>query len=445
VSILCRSGVTATAVVVAIACTPELPAIDELPSAVAPARTPKPDRRALEIHDITVSPARDVASAAAISVGANVAWIDPVPDSTGLAVKAVCRHGPHALASVASATVADGRPWADHVAGDRLPITATLLHPGMTRFPVPCDVQFELELGSAGRSDRMHTACWTGSSVADGPCEPVISGVAADEDDAPPLEIHDLSAIPAAPGFELRYVLRLNRIPRPPSHVAIESSCDLDGLRLVDVQAVAAFDHRLAMGESIARSTPMFWDPAFALAESPKRCRIDIAVWKQFDGSFAPVALGTWCLRDGTVVERCEPAPRREPAPASSASVSIRPTVQWLAPQAEVGGPYTMALRVQAQTRERIDRRLEVEVQCADVPTSWTADWPLIYLDAGGTTRFGWQPFVEEPLTSLPRSCELQFSLAADEGSPSARAPSPALALATYCWRTGKLGRGACR
>jgi hypothetical protein len=247
-------------------------------------------------------------------------------------------------------------------------------------------------------------------------------------------------------------VLKINEPQDSSARLTLKSACQVGETKFVDMgQAnLMAGPFQYESGESIARTTSLFWNPAFGFVDAPNLCDITVAVWAPKKGTsygeYEEVLLKQACFRDDKVGDgKCDPASAiaSAPTPADADSLAIDNVImETVEPYGAKGDRFQLKLQVDATVKKPVDQSsgVNAKVTCkvgktARVETAYLYGIELYYLAAGETTRMSTNAFTSNAMEKQPTSCEAEFT-AGRRFSPTGEEEVP---LGKWCLNRGKL------
>lgn len=438
--------------------TPDLGAPGDDPSTDAPtedADTP------IVLSNIQLSPQGGMfGKTGAMKLTAQAKLNDKIDNSTYVHVKGLCKAGDLLLADTGYVNADYQKPLQQYEVGQEASITGMLFTQGLNKAPAPCELEFRLAGSGGGISLPLGHACFDGSEVKNGACDPPITPVAV-SGATQPIEVHDLEisgtrGLGSRGGLAASYVLKFNEAQQDSTRLTLKSACEVEDTKFVDMGMTNLMSgpFEFGAGEAVARASNLYWNPAFGFSEPPSPCDITIAMWQPKSGSFGEyeeTVLQRACFRDKGVRDGpCDPdAPEPEPAtPADDDSMRLsNVSMEVVEPYGAKGDKFQLKIQADLTIEQRVDQRTGVnaKVTCkvgktARVETAYLYGIELHYLDPGETTRMTSTAFTSNAMEAKPRTCIAEFT-GGQRFSPTG---DDGVDLGKWCWRGGKLKKGKC-
>ncbi len=421
-------------------------------------------KKPLSLSDIKIKSMAGMfggSSGGALQVNLTGTFNEKLNNSTFVHAKGVCKKDARLIADVGFVNTTDyTKQLHQYNVAEKVDLQGQIFAQGVESAMSPCQIEFRLGGGSGGVSVSLHTICWDGSAVKDGPCEPPVVA-AAMSGAALPLEVADLTVKPdtgygSAPGIAVSHILQINEVQDDNTRITVKSACTVDGTKFVDLQqpTLYAGPFKFESGESVVRPTRMYWNNAFGFKEPPKTCDLTFALWKPKGTSyseFEPTVLKRACYKDDKVAEgACDPAAPPVPAaaPVTKESLALSNVkLELAAPYGAAPGALNLKVQADVAVKVPVDQQsgIDAHVTCkvgstARVEKTWVYGVELFYLDPGETTRVSGQAFSSEPLAAKPKSCEVQFTAGKRWGGPG----ETPIEVGRFCMKKDKIKPGKC-
>ncbi|MCH9685298.1 MAG: hypothetical protein K0V04_27935, partial [Deltaproteobacteria bacterium] len=136
-------------------------------------------------------------------------------NSTYVHVKSLCKKDDQLVADVGYLNAHYAKPLEQYGVGEEADVKGTLYSQGLSKSLSPCQFAFRVGGIGGGLSVPVGEACWDGSKVVDGACDPALVAVAM-SGAKHPIEVNDLQVERSGglgsttKGLNLTYLLRIN-------------------------------------------------------------------------------------------------------------------------------------------------------------------------------------------------------------------------------------------
>lgn len=393
----------------------------------------------------------------AIEVTARAKLNQALGNSTYVHVKSLCKKDDKLVADVGYLNAHYSKPLEQYAAGEEAEVKGTLYSQGLESSLSPCQLEFRVGGVSGGLSVPVGHACWSGSDVAPGECEPPLVPVAM-SGAALPVEVHDLTIKPsgglgASKGLGVTYLLQIHTAQDSNARLTFKSACRIDGKAFVDMgQAnLMAGPFKYESGEAVARAANLYWSSSFDLGAAPDDCDLTASLWKTKAGTFGEyeeIRINDSCFQGGKLRDgRCDPsAPASPPAsPLVDGSVVVDDVKLELHEPHGVAGKYQLKIQADVTVRSPVNQNdgATAKVSCKAgkdnrVESAYLFGPELYYLRAGETARMTANAFGSHPLEVKPRSCKVAF-FGGPRFSPSG---AEGVDLGKFCLKKDKVKKG---
>jgi hypothetical protein len=379
-------------------------------------------------------------------------------NSTYVHLKSLCKKDDLVVSDVGYLNAHYTKPLEQYAVGEEADVSGNLYTQGLKSSLSPCQLEFRVGGMLGGISVDVGKACWDGTTVTDGACEPVLAPVAMSGATLP-VEVQQLDVargggMGSATVLDLSYLLRINEVQGNDVRLTYKTTCRAGGKAFVDLGqgnlSPGAFSYE--SGETVARSASLYWSSAFELTEAPNDCDITTSLWKTRPGTFGEyeeIRIKDSCFKSDKLVEgRCDPAAPPAPAPAPLEADSL--TVDDV--RLELTEPYGMTgklqLKIQADLTmaKRVTQNdgVTAKVSCKAgkenrVESAYLFGTELYYLEPGETTRMTANAFGSPALDAKPKTCKVEF-FGGPRFSPSG---SDGVSLGAFCLKKDKVTAGA--
>ncbi|MEM9457711.1 MAG: hypothetical protein AAGF11_26265 [Myxococcota bacterium] len=393
----------------------------------------------------------------AIEVTARAKVNHALGNSTYVHVKSLCKKDDKLVADVGYLNAHYSKPLEQYAAGEEADVKGTLYSQGLESSLSPCQLEFRVGGISGGLSVPVGHACWSGSEVAHGECEPPLVPVAM-SGAALPVEVHDLTITPSgglgtSKGLNLSYLLQINTAQDSNARLTFKSACRIDGKAFVDMgQAnLMAGPFKYESGEAVARAANLYWSSSFELAAAPDDCDLTASLWKTKAGTFGEyeeIRINDSCFQGGKLRDgRCDPsAPAPAPAsPLAAESVKVDGVQLELHEPHGVAGKFQLKIQADVTVLSPVNQNdgATAKVSCkagkdTRVESAYLFGPELYYLQAGETARMTANAFGSHPLEVKPRRCTVEF-FGGPRFSPSG---ADGVDLGKFCLNKDKVKKG---
>ncbi|MEX1362575.1 MAG: hypothetical protein AB1Z98_05575 [Nannocystaceae bacterium] len=377
--------------------------------------------------------------------------------STYVHIKSRCKQDDLLIADVGYLNADYTKPLEQYAVGEVADVKGNVYTQGLKSALSPC--QFELRVGGlgGGLSIPVGEACWDGSKVTEGPCDPALVPIAMSGATVP-MEVHRLDVergggIGGSKGLDLQYLLKIREPQDNSVRITFKTACRVDGKTFADLgQAnLSAGPFAYEAGETVARAANLYWSNAFELTESPNDCDITTSLWKTKAGTYGEyeeLRLQDSCFKDDKLRPgRCDPSV--PPPPAAAALVAESVTVDEV--RIELAEPYGASGKFQLKVQADVTLAQPVtnndgvtaKVSCKAgaenrVESAYLFGTELHYLLPGETTRMTGNAFGSHPLETKPKSCKVEF-FGGPRFSPSG---AEGVDLGKFCLKKDKVNKG---
>ncbi len=378
-------------------------------------------------------------------------------NSTYVHIKSLCKKDDLIVADVGYLNAHYSKPLEQYAVGEEADVTGSIYSVGLKSALSPCQFEFRVGGLGGGLSVSVGQACWNGSAVTDGPCDPVLAPVAMSGASAP-IEIHQLDVVRggglgSTKGIDLNYLIRINEVQSNDVRLTFKTTCRLGGKAFVDLGqgSLMAGPFNYESGETVARSASLYWNSMFELTEAPNDCDIATSLWKTKAGTFGEyeeLRIKDSCFKEGALSDgRCDPAAPPAPAPAALTADSgkidevrlklVEPYGMTGKFQLQIQADLTMAKTVTqndgvtAKVTCKVDKESRME-------SAYLFGTELYYLVPGDTTRMTGSAFGSPALDAKPKSCKVEF-FGGPRFSPTG---SDGVSLGAFCLKKDKVTAG---
>ncbi|MCA9653763.1 MAG: hypothetical protein H6712_12005 [Myxococcales bacterium] len=379
-------------------------------------------------------------------------------DSTYVHIKSLCKKDDLLIADVGYLNAHYSKPLEQYGVGEEAEVKGSIYTQGLKSALSPC--QFELRVGGlgGGLSVPVGEACWDGSKVADGKCDPALAPVAMSGGGAP-IEVHQLDVergggFGGSKGLNLEYLLKISEPQDNNVRITFKTACRVGGKSFADLgQAnLSAGPFKYESGETIARSAGLYWSSSFELDDAPNDCDITTSLWRTKAGTFGEyeeLRLQDSCFKDGKLTTgRCDPStpPPPPPAPLVAESVVVDDVRLELAEPYGATGKFQLKIQADVTLQQPVTQNdgVTAKVSCKAgkenrVETAYLFGTELHYLQPGETTRMTANSFGSTPLDTKPKSCLVEF-FGGPRFSPTG---AEGVDLGKFCLKKDKVKKGA--
>lgn len=378
-------------------------------------------------------------------------------NSTYVHIKSLCKKDDRVVADVGYLNAHYAKPLEQYAVGEEAEVKGTLYSQGLKSAPSPCQLEFRVGGIGGGISVPVGQACWTGSEVKDGTCEPALAAVpmsgATQPVEVMELEVERGGGLGGTKGINLDYLLQINEPQDNSVRLTFKTACRVGTKSFADIgQAnLMAGPFTYESGETVARSANLYWSSAFAFAEAPNDCDITTSLWKTKPGTFGEyeeARIKDSCfqadaLRDG----RCDPAAPAAPAPTPlvADSVTVDEVVLELAEPYGATGKFQLKIQADVTVAKPVNQNdgVTAKVSCKAgkdnrVESAYLFGPELYYLEPGQTGRMTANAFGSMALDTKPKTCKVEF-FGGPRFSPTG---SDGVNLGTFCLKKDKVTKG---
>lgn len=416
------------------------------------------ENRPVKLSDIAVKPMGGMfGGTGMLEVTAKATLNQELGNSTYVHIKSLCKKDDDLVADVGYLNAHYAKPLEQYAKGAVAEIKGTLYTQGLDAALKPCQFEFRVGGISGGLSIPVGDACWDGSEVALGKCEPILQPVAM-SGVGQPVEVHTLGVersggLGGSKGLNLNYLLRVNAAQDSTVRLSFKAACRIGGKSFVDMgQAnLMAGPFKYDAGETVARSANLYWSSAFELADAPNDCDLTTSLWKTKAGTFGEyeeVRLENACFKDDKLRDgRCDPsAPGPVAAtPLAAESVTVDDVRLELVEPHGTAGAFQLKIQADVTVRKPVEQNdgATAKVSCKAgkenrVESAYLFGPELYYLQAGETARMTASAFGSDALKVKPKTCKVEF-FGGPRFSPSG---GDGVELGTFCLKKDKVKVG---
>jgi len=365
---------------------------------------------------------------------------EEVDSASVLWTKARCTQGGAIFAQIERASPTSGKDIGDRTPGDVVLIASfDGLH--VEKAGTRCELEFRVASMYGGPSIELGTGCWDGTNTTTTPCAPRVEAVAA-SGASTPLDVQSASGeFVGTSMLRVSYEVLANERLNDDASLEVAMACDYDGTTYVEGTSMPRLwgPFNMEPGETF----PLVGHALSGLepATAPEPC--DLTLLQANDTRDELDIVHRGCMRGGKVTPgTCDGTPR----PAAPVRKQIEAdTVDFELVGVEVteayGSPGQLQLEaeVDASIKEAIlgSERLEIRAECKFGSLTLRDDTtmlPPVLAEPGQKVRYEERLFTLSPFDKAPKRC--RFEIVNDTRSEEV--------LATYCWRRGKVKKGAC-
>ena len=381
-------------------------------------------------------------------------------NSTYIHVKSLCKKDDLLVSDVGYLNAHYSKPLEQYAVGEEADVTGSIYTQGLKSALSPCQLEFRVGGIGGGISVSVGQACWSGTAVTDGACDPALAPVAM-SGASKPVEVFQLDVVRGGgggfggtKGIDVNYLLRINEVQTNDTRLTYKTTCRVGGKAFADLGQgnLMAGPFNYESGETVARAASLYWNSAYGFTDAPNDCDIVTSLWKNKPGTFGEyeeLRIKESCFKEDKLADgRCNPAAPAVPAPA--ALVADSATMDEV--QLELTEPYGMTgkfqLRVQAdltiaKTVTQSDG-VTAKVSCKAgkenrVESAYLFGTELYYLEPGETTRLTATAFGSPALDAKPKTCKVEF-FGGPRFSPTG---TDGVSLGAFCLKKDKVTKGA--
>lgn len=379
-------------------------------------------------------------------------------NSTYVHIKSLCKKDDRLVADVGYLNAHYSKPLEQYAVGEEADVTGTLYTQGLKSSLSPCQFEFRVGGIGGGLSANVGQACWDGSAVTDGACDPVLAPVAM-SGASTPVEVHQLDVtrgggMGGTKGIDLGYLLQINEVQSNDVRLTFKSTCRVNGKAFADLGqgTLMAGPFNYESGETVARAASLYWNAAYELADAPNDCDITTSLWKTKAGTFGEyeeLRIKDSCFKDDKLSEgRCNPAAPAVPAPAPlvADSVVVDDVRLELAEPYGAAGKFQLKIQADLTMAKTVTQNdgVTAKVSCKAgkenrVESAYLFGTELYYLEPGETARMTANAFSSPALDVKPKSCKVEF-FGGPRFSPSG---ADGVDLGVFCLKKDKVSKGA--
>lgn len=415
--------------------------------------------RPVSLSSIQVKPAGGMfGGSGMLEISAKAKLNQALGNSTYIHVKSLCKKDDLLVADVGYLNAHYSKPLDQYAAGEEADVTGTIYTQGLKSSLSPC--QLELRVGGigGGLSVDVGKACWTGSAVTDGACDPALTPVAMSGARSG-VEVHQLDVVHGGgfggtKGIDLGYLLRINETQSNDVRLTYKSTCRVNGKAFADLGQgnLMAGPFSYEPGETVARATSLYWNSAYGFTDAPNDCDIVTSLWKTKPGTFGEyeeLRIKESCFKDGKLADgRCNPAapPVPAPAPLVADSLTVDEVVLELAEPYGTTGKFQLRIQADLTVAKTVTQNdgVTAKVSCkvgkeSRVESAYLFGTELYYLEPGETTRMTANAFGSPALDAKPKTCKVEF-FGGPRFSPTG---SDGVSLGAFCLKKDKVTKGA--
>lgn len=414
--------------------------------------------RPVQLSNLAVNPSGGLfGGSGMLEVTAKAKLNQALGNSTYVHIKSLCKKDDRLVADVGYLNANYAKPLEQYAVGEEADVKGTLYSQGLESTLSPCQFEFRVGGIGGGLSVPVGTACWTGSKVEDGACDPELVPVAM-SGAGKPVEVLDLQVergggFGGSKGINLEYLLQINEPQDNNVRLTFKSACRVGGKSFADIgQAnLMAGPFQYESGETVARAANLYWSSAFELTEAPNDCDITTSLWKTKAGTFGEyeeIRIGDACFKDGKLAtSRCDPAapPVPAPSPLAAESVTVDEVKLELAEPYGATGKFQLKIQADVTVAKPVLQNdgVTAKVSCRTgkenrVESAYLFGPELYYLDPGQTGRMTANAFGSMALDVKPKSCKVEF-FGGPRFSPSG---ADGVDLGEFCLKRDKVSAG---
>jgi len=377
-------------------------------------------------------------------------------NSTYIHVKSLCKKDDLLVSDVGYLNSHYSKTLDKYAAGEEADVTGTIYTQGLKASLSPCQFEFRVGGIGGGISVNVGQACWSGTAVTDGACDPALAPVAM-SGATTPVEVFQLDVVRGGgfggtKGIDLNYLLRINEVQNNDVRLTYKTTCRVNGKAFTDLGQgnLMAGPFNYESGETVARAASLYWNSAYGFTDAPNDCDVITSLWKTKAGTFGEyeeLRIKESCFKADTLSDgRCTPA---APAPAAAPLVADSVTVDEvvLALDEPYGMPGKFQLRIQADLTmaKPVTQNdgVTAKVSCKAgkenrVESAYLFGTELYYLEPTETTRMTANAFTSPALDAKPKSCKVEFF-----GGPRFSPTGDGASLGAFCLKKDKVTKGA--
>lgn len=379
-------------------------------------------------------------------------------NSTYIHIKSMCKKDDLVVSDVGYLNAHYSKPLEQYAVGEEADITGSIYTQGLKATLSPCQFEFRVGGIGGGISVLVGQACWDGSAVTDGACAPAIAPVAM-SGATNGVEVFQLDVVRGGgfggtKGIDLNYLLRINEVQASDVRLTYKTTCRVGGKAFTDLGQgnLTAGPFNYESGETVARSTSLYWNSAYGFTEAPNDCDVVTSIWKTKAGTFGEyeeLRIKESCFKDDKLADgRCSPAATPVPAPAAlvADSATIDEVLLKLAEPYGMPGKFQLQIQADINMAKTVTQNdgVTAKVSCKvgaenRVESAYLFGTELYYLEPGETTRMTANAFSSPALDAKPKSCKVEF-FGGPRFSPTG---SDGVSLGAFCLKKDKVTKGA--
>jgi hypothetical protein len=379
-------------------------------------------------------------------------------NSTYVHIKSLCKKDDRLVADVGYLNAHYSKPLEQYAVGEEADVTGMLYTQGLKASLSPCQLEFRVGGIGGGISVNVGQACWNGTAVTDGACDPLLAPVAMSGASTPvevvQLDVTRGGGMGGTKGIDLVYLLQINEVQSNDVRLTFKSTCRVNGKAFTDLGTgnLSAGPFNYESGETVARAASLYWNAAYEFTDAPNDCDITTSLWKTKAGTFGEyeeLRVKDSCFKEDKLSDgRCNPAAPPVPAPAPLVADSVTVDDVRLVLEEPYGAPGKFQLKIQAdltiaKTVTQSDG-VTAKVSCKAgkenrVESAYLFGTELYYLEPGETARMTANAFGSPALDAKPKSCKVEF-FGGPRFSPSG---ADGVDLGAFCLKKDKVSKGA--
>jgi hypothetical protein len=377
-------------------------------------------------------------------------------NSTYVHIKSLCKKDDRLVADVGYLNADYSKQLEQYAVGEEANITGSIYTQGLKSSLSPCQFEFRVGGMGGGLSVNVGQACWSGSAVTDGPCDPALVPVAM-SGATTPIEVAQLDVTRGglgSKGLDLVYLMQINETQSNDVRLTFKTACRVGGKSFTDLgqNNLTAGPFTYESGETVARAANLYWNSVYELTESPNDCDITTSLWKTKAGTFGEyeeLRIKDSCFKEDKLSDgRCNPAapPVPAPAPLGAESVTVDEVKLELAEPYGATGKFQLKIQADVTMVKTVTQSdgVTAKVSCKAgkenrVESAYLFGTELYYLEPGETARMTSSAFGSPPLDVKPKSCKVEF-FGGPRFSPSG---TDGVDLGAFCLKKDKVTKGA--
>ncbi len=378
--------------------------------------------------------------------------------STYVHIKSLCKKDDRIVADVGYLNAHYSKPLEQYAVGEEADVTGHLYAQGLKSALSPCQFEFRVGGMGGGLSANVGHACWDGSTVTNGMCDPALAPVAmsgaSTAVEVTQLDVSRGGGLGGSKGLDLVFMLQINEVQSNDVRLTFKTACRVNGKTFADLGQgnLMAGPFNYESGEIVARAANLYWNSAYELTESPNDCDISTSLWKNKAGTFGEyeeIRIKDSCFKDEKLSDgRCNPAaPAVPPAsPLVADSVVVDEVRLELAEPYGATGKFQLKIQADLTMAKTVTQTdgVTAKVSCKAgkenrVESAYLFGTELYYLEPGETARMTANAFGSPPLDAKPKTCKVEF-FGGPRFSPSG---ADGVDLGTFCLKKDKVTKGA--